>query len=172
VAFERVCKQGQASTLPPQYIVDMLECHNCWANFWKFYLTRTSFTLGEPFSLVNVFRLFRLDRIFLVFRVWTQYIDVEHLIYWQGQCVCDALLDIEIDIVGGWKCLHIMGFFNLLHLFGRTLVLTVNMLKCPLRFCTSHLSKALSWFPTEARVEISLCSAFHWTCKHCSTCLT
>jgi hypothetical protein len=63
------------------------------SNFWKFNLTRTSFTLGEPFSLVKVFRLFRLDRIFLVFRVWTQYIDVEHLIYWQGQCVCDALLD-------------------------------------------------------------------------------
>jgi hypothetical protein len=61
-----------------------------------------------------------------VFRVWTQYIDVEHLIYWQGQRVCDALLDIEIDIVGGWKSLHIMGFFNLLHLFGRTQVLTVE----------------------------------------------
>jgi len=96
------------------------------SNFWKFYLTRTGFTLGESFSLVKVFRLFRLEWIFLVFRVWTQYIDVEHLIYWQGQRVCDALLDIEIDIVGGWKCLHIMGFFNLLHLFGRTQVLTVE----------------------------------------------
>ncbi len=59
---------------------------------------------------------------FFVFRVWTQYIDVEHLIYWRGQRVCDALL----DIVGGWKCLHITGFFNLLHLFGRTQVLTVE----------------------------------------------
>ncbi len=42
------------------------------SNFWKFYLNRTSFTLGEPVSLVNVFRLFRLQRIVLVFRVWTQ----------------------------------------------------------------------------------------------------
>ncbi len=42
----------------------------CWAmsvwdyhigsNFWKFYLIKTSFTLWEPVSLVNVFRPFRL----------------------------------------------------------------------------------------------------------------
>jgi hypothetical protein len=31
------------------------------SNFWKFYLIRTSFTLGEPVSLVKVFRLFRLE---------------------------------------------------------------------------------------------------------------
>jgi hypothetical protein len=43
------------------------------SNFWKFYLIRTSFTLGEPVSLVKVFRLFRLEWIVLVFRVWTQY---------------------------------------------------------------------------------------------------
>jgi hypothetical protein len=42
------------------------------SNFCKFYLMRTGFTLGEPVSLVKVFRLFRLGRIFLVFRVWTQ----------------------------------------------------------------------------------------------------
>ncbi len=35
-------------------------------NFWKFYLIRTGFTLGEPVSLVKVFRLFRLERIVLV----------------------------------------------------------------------------------------------------------
>jgi len=29
------------------------------SNFWKFYLIRTSFTLGELVSLVKVFRLFR-----------------------------------------------------------------------------------------------------------------
>ncbi len=51
----------------------------CWAyhigsNFWKFYLNRTHFTLGESVSLVKVFRLFRLERIVLVFRVWTQYV--------------------------------------------------------------------------------------------------
>jgi hypothetical protein len=36
------------------------------ANFWKFYLIRTGFTFGEPVSLVKVFRLFRMERIFLV----------------------------------------------------------------------------------------------------------
>jgi hypothetical protein len=35
------------------------------SNFWKFYLIRTGFTLGEPVSFVKVFRLFRLERIFL-----------------------------------------------------------------------------------------------------------
>jgi hypothetical protein len=34
-------------------------------------LIRTHFTLGELVSLVKVFRLFRLEWIFLVFRVWT-----------------------------------------------------------------------------------------------------
>ncbi len=50
------------------------------------------FTLGELVSLMKVFRLVRLKRIFLVFRVWTQSIDVQHLNYWQGQHVYDALL--------------------------------------------------------------------------------
>ncbi len=39
------------------------------SNFWKFYLIRTSFIFGEPEFLVKVFRLFRLEWIFLVFRV-------------------------------------------------------------------------------------------------------
>jgi hypothetical protein len=68
-------------------------------NFWKFYLIRTSFTLGEPVCLVKVFRLFRLKRIILVFRVWTQYINVNHLIYWQGQHVCDALLYLDSSML-------------------------------------------------------------------------
>jgi len=34
------------------------------SNFWKFYLIRIGFTLGELVSLVKVFRLFRLERIF------------------------------------------------------------------------------------------------------------
>ncbi len=59
--------------------------------FGSFYLIRTSFTLGEVISLVKVFRLFGLERIVLVFRVWTQWVDVQHHIYWQGQRVCDAL---------------------------------------------------------------------------------
>jgi hypothetical protein len=29
----------------------------------------------------------------MVFRVWTQWVHVQHLIYWQGQRVCDALFD-------------------------------------------------------------------------------
>jgi len=52
--------------------------------FGSFYLIKTGFTIDEPVSLVKVFRLFRLERIFLVFRVWTQQVDVQHLIYWQG----------------------------------------------------------------------------------------
>jgi hypothetical protein len=39
------------------------------SNFWKFYLIRTGFTLGEPVSLVKVFRLFRLEQIVLVLRM-------------------------------------------------------------------------------------------------------
>jgi len=42
--------------------------HGIRSNFWNFYLIKTGFTLGEPVSLVKVFRLFRLERIFLVFR--------------------------------------------------------------------------------------------------------
>jgi hypothetical protein len=38
--------------------------YRIWSNFWKFYLIRTSFTLGELVSLVKVFRLFRLEWIF------------------------------------------------------------------------------------------------------------
>jgi hypothetical protein len=34
------------------------------SNFWKFYLIRTSFTLGELVFLVKVFRLFTLEWIF------------------------------------------------------------------------------------------------------------
>ncbi len=34
------------------------------SNFWKFYLIKTGFTLGERVFLVKVFRLFRLEWIF------------------------------------------------------------------------------------------------------------
>jgi hypothetical protein len=34
------------------------------SNFWKFYLIKTGFTLGEPVSLVKVFRLFILEQMF------------------------------------------------------------------------------------------------------------
>ncbi len=46
-------------------------------HFWKFYLVRISSTLGEPVSLVIMFRLFRLEWIVLVFRVWKQSVDVQ-----------------------------------------------------------------------------------------------
>jgi hypothetical protein len=36
------------------------------------------FTLGEPVSLVKVFRPFRLERIVLVFTVWTQFVNVQY----------------------------------------------------------------------------------------------
>jgi hypothetical protein len=59
--------------------------------------TYGSFTLLEPVSLVKVFRLFRSERIFLVFKEWTQYFDAQHLIYWQGQHVCDALFWFSVQ---------------------------------------------------------------------------
>jgi hypothetical protein len=34
------------------------------SNFWKFYLMRTGFTLGEPVSLVKLFRLSKLEQMF------------------------------------------------------------------------------------------------------------
>jgi hypothetical protein len=41
--------------------------------FGSFYLIKISFTLREPpASLVKVLRLFRLEQIVVVFRVWTQ----------------------------------------------------------------------------------------------------
>jgi hypothetical protein len=73
------------------------------SNFWKFYLIRTSFTLGALVSLVKVFRL--LEQIVLVFRVWTQHVDAQHVIYWQGQHVCDAVLDTT--------CVQRVFFFHL-----------------------------------------------------------
>ncbi len=76
------------------------------SNFWKFYLNRTSFTLGEPVSSVKVFRLFRMEQIVLVFRVRTQYADVQHIIYWQGQSVCDALF--KEHLMNDWK--HYLTF--------------------------------------------------------------
>ncbi len=79
------------------------------SNFWKFYHIKTSFTLGELISLVKVFRLFRLERNFWVFRMWTQQVDVQHFIYWQGQCVCDALFNTNL------KYNLICLYFNLTH---------------------------------------------------------
>ncbi len=55
------------------------------SKFWKFYLIKAGFILREPVSLVKVFRLFRLEQTdFLVFRVWTQEVDVQTSYLWQG----------------------------------------------------------------------------------------
>jgi len=40
------------------------------SNFWKFYLIKTGFTIGERVSLVKVFRLFKL----------------EHMFFWCSEC--------------------------------------------------------------------------------------
>jgi hypothetical protein len=71
------------------------------SNFGKFYLIRTNFTLGETVSLVKVFRLFRMERIFLVFRVWTELVDVQHLIYWQAQ----GIYFRDDYLLGTWLCI-------------------------------------------------------------------
>jgi hypothetical protein len=51
-----------------------------WSKFWKFYLITTCFTLSEPISLVKMFILFRLECIFLVFRVWTQQVEMYNIL--------------------------------------------------------------------------------------------
>jgi len=79
---------------PP--LQSLLDYHRIGSNFWRFYLIRIGFTFDELVSLVKVFRLFRSEWIFVVFGVWTQWVDVQHIIYWHGQCVCDALFLIKI----------------------------------------------------------------------------
>jgi len=61
--------------------------------FWRFYLNRTSFTLGEPVSLVKVFRLFKLEQIFFgvqsvdtVGRCTTSYLLAEPACLWRLCC--------------------------------------------------------------------------------------
>jgi hypothetical protein len=62
---------------------------------------------------MKVFRLFRLKRILLVFKVWTQYVHVQHLIYWQGQRVCDALFATTCSYVVCVFCLSVCLQFAL-----------------------------------------------------------
>jgi len=50
------------------------------SNFWKFYLIRTSFILGEQVSVVKLFRLFRLERIFFGVQSVETVSNVQHLI--------------------------------------------------------------------------------------------
>ncbi len=83
------------------------------SNFWKFYLISIGFTLGEPVFLVNVFKLFRLEPIFLVLRVWTQYVDVQYLIYWQGQRVCGAFDECSLNSQIHLQCREVLSMYML-----------------------------------------------------------
>jgi hypothetical protein len=48
--------------ITPQILLDRDYCIR--SNFWRFYLIRTGFTLGEPVFLVKVFTLFWLERMY------------------------------------------------------------------------------------------------------------
>jgi hypothetical protein len=50
------------------------------SNFWKFYLVKTGFTLGELVLLVKEFRLFRLEQIFFVVQSVKKYVWSFHII--------------------------------------------------------------------------------------------
>ncbi len=52
---------------------------------------------------MKVFGPFRLDWNFLVVRVWTRYVDVQHLIYWEGEPVCDAFVWILSQDRKAWQ---------------------------------------------------------------------
>ncbi len=41
-----------------------------------------------------------------MFRVWTHKVDAQHLIYWQGQCVCDALFCFQVFSSGSYVLPH------------------------------------------------------------------
>jgi hypothetical protein len=69
------------------------------------------FSLGELVFWVKVFRPFRLERSFLVFGVWTQYVDEQHLSSWQGQRVCDGALFFQASGFAGFGALNL--FFQL-----------------------------------------------------------
>jgi hypothetical protein len=73
------------------------------SNFWKFYLIKTSFTLDALVFLgESVLDCLDWNRFFSGVRTvdnngkWR----VQHLIYWQGQCVCDALFHTFFQVFG------------------------------------------------------------------------
>ncbi len=71
------------------------------SNFAKFYLIRIGFTLDEPLSFTKVFRLFRLEPIFFwCLKCGHSRQMYKHLIYWQGQHVCDAFVKQNIQQSG------------------------------------------------------------------------
>ncbi len=50
-----------------------------------------------------------------MFGVWTQLVDIQHLIYWQGQCVCDALFCLAEslrDLPHHSASCHTLGVFE------------------------------------------------------------
>jgi hypothetical protein len=82
------------------------------SNFWKFYLIKTSFTLGEPVSSVKVFRPFTLEQIFF---------GVDKMLYIYLLCSHSAPIGLVINTPGDnykpkpWitkLCLGSMHFFE------------------------------------------------------------
>ncbi len=65
------------------------------SNFWKLYLIRTGFTLGEPVSLVKVFRLFKLEE--MLFGVQS--------VVTVGRCTTSYLLAGPACLLAGPACL-------------------------------------------------------------------
>ncbi len=83
------------------------------ANFWKFYFIRTGFTLGEPVSLVKVFRLFKLEQMFFgvesvdtVGRCTTSYLSTGPAWLWRFVLFCSC----EIHHTGCLDC--VLGVFG------------------------------------------------------------
>jgi hypothetical protein len=91
--------------LPPSLFVCLLGPATTGLWHW-IQLLEVCFTLLELVSLVKVFRVG--TDVFSVLRVWAQYIDVvQHLICWQGQCVCDALF-LSFPFFGKCRVVKIM----------------------------------------------------------------
>jgi len=101
-------------------------------NFWKFYLIRTSFTLGEPVCLVKVFRLFRLKRIYFgvqsidtVHRCKPSYLLAGPACLW---CLVvswffNVDFNFHLNFVGHWSCNGNLEF-HFLHKWHNTLYIS------------------------------------------------
>jgi hypothetical protein len=70
MSIERLCriigsrKNGMICHYKPYCSLELLFNYHIGSNFWKFYLIRTDFIIGELVFLVKVFRLFRLEGFF------------------------------------------------------------------------------------------------------------
>jgi hypothetical protein len=123
------------------------------SNFWKFYLIRIGFTLGELVSLVKVFRLFILEWIFLVFRVdrcTTSYLMAglaclclrkEHakscLVYTEGNKIRDITWELTSN--GVLSC-HIKDIISDTKVVSK---LSAFVLECPCLLCWANFRALL-----------------------------